>query len=382
MKETTREAPLGAFFFVTITVIISEINRCSNYMNTFLENKFVRFGIFGVGAIVALAVLLTILSSVFGFSASQYRMSTNMMGYDAPGIGGGMMDGVVVSEVAGVPSMGRALVDEYDMTSSYYPGPLPPVPAPDGYTANLESYETTSYSVTARSNQFDTLCDALNNLKADNSIHFKSLNVSLNNCNAQFFVEEGKVDAVLAQFTSYGDVTIDRTTASVTRHKEQIESQASIVRAQLETVEATLTEAQTAYDEIIALARSERDAAALNRAIQNKLQQIDSLSNRKIALTSQLDSYAQQAADLEERLGVVEFYANFNRLTPTQVGQHEQQWSQAWKQLGNQFTMTLIGLTVTFGIFLLYIVQYGVYLLVLLVVARFGWKLLQRIWKL
>ncbi|MCA9368557.1 hypothetical protein KC887_10020, partial [Candidatus Kaiserbacteria bacterium] len=263
-----------------------------------------------------------------------------------------------------------------------YPGPLPPVPTPDGYTSGLETYETTSYSVSARSNQFDNLCDSLSNLKADDAIHFKSLTMSLNNCNAQFFVEEGKVDTVLAQFDSYDGVTIDRTTASVTRHKEQIESQASIVRAQLDTVEATLAEAQTAYDEIIALARSERDADALNAAIRNKLQQIDSLSNRKIALTSQLDSYAQQAADLEERLGVVEFYANFNRLTPTQVGQHERQWSQAFEQLGNQFTMTLIGLTITFGVFLLYVVQYGVYVLVLLVIARFGWKLLQRIWKL
>lgn len=352
-------------------------------MNTILENKYVRFALFGLGAIIVLAFLMTLLSTLFGIQVPNYSMNQKM-GYTTPGIGGGiMMDSDAVSEMAIAPSMGRGgMMDGFEETSLYYPEPLPPVPTPDGYTPGLETYETTSYSVTARSNQFDTLCETLSTLKTDSAIHFKSLNVSLNNCSAQFFVEEGKVNEVLTQFNSYHEVTIDRTTASVTRHKETIESQANIVRAQLETVEATLAEAQAAYDEIIALARSERDADALNEAIRSKLQQIDYLTSRKLNLTNQLDNYAQQAADLEERLGVVEFYANFNRLTPIQIGQHELQWSQAWKQLSNQFTMTLIGLTLSFGIFLLYILQYGFYLLVLIIVARFGWKLLQRIWQL
>ena len=344
-------------------------------MSSLLQNKYVRFGLFGLGALVLLFIFLAIVLASFNSARSG---STGFSQNIAPGYDGEMMDMMIVDEsfAPGAPSAGKMVYDG-DSTSSYYPNPTP-----DGYTSGLEQFETTSYKVSARSRELDALCDVLTTLKGDNAIHFKSLNSSVNNCNARFFVEENRVAGVLAQFAAFDSVELNRNTESVTRHKEQIESQSSIVRQQLASVERTLTEAEIAYDEIVTFAREQRDAATLSEAIREKLQQVDYLTQRKISLTSQLENYAQQAADLNERLDVVEFYATFNRSNPIQIGKTERMWESAWEDLSEQFTKTAIGMTAFFGIFLLYVVQYGLYLLVLIVVARFGWKFVLKMWRL
>jgi len=347
---------------------------------SFLNNKLVRFGLFGLGAIVLFAALLVVYSffvNTAGFNTSSY----SKQGFIASDYDGGYSNEMAMEEsMVMAPSMGRAMLDGAADTA-YYPEPVPPVPAPDGYTSGLERYETTSYNLSARSRDFDSLCDSLSTLKNEGAIHFKHLNTGLNHCDARFFVEEDRVASVLAQFENERSVQINRNTQSVTRHKEQIESQANIVRQQLASVERTLAEAEEAYDEIVAFARTNKDSETLNSAITNKLRQIDQLTSRKISLTSQLSNYAQQAADLNERLNVVEFYANFSRSNPVNVGENERRWEQAWEDLRDQFTETLIGVSVFFGIFILYVLQYGLYLLVLVVIARFAWKLVRNIWR-
>lgn len=350
-----------------------------------LENKFVRFGLFGLGAFITLVVSLVVFQTLFGgvgFNNTGY----NKQAFFEPGYGGVYMDEIAMEEsVAMAPSMGRAMDGNYadDMLSSYRPEPvMVPVPQPDGYTSGLERYETTSYNLHANSRKFENHCETLTNLKAEEAIHFKYINTNVNNCNARFFVEEDRVAGVLSQFESSSDVTISRNTESVTRHKENLDNQSNIVRQQLASVERTLAEAEVAYDEIVTFARSNKDAATLSEAIREKLQQIDYLTQRKISLTSQLSNYAQQSADLSERLNVVEFYANFSRSNPVQVGEHSRMWERAWEDLSDKFTQTLIGLTAFFGIFLLYVVQYGLYLLVLIFAARFVWKAARKIWRL
>jgi hypothetical protein len=47
---------------------------------------------------------------------------------------------------------------EDSIGSSYYPATR--TSAQGGYTSDLEKYETTTYSVTARTKQFDEVCSA------------------------------------------------------------------------------------------------------------------------------------------------------------------------------------------------------------------------------
>ena len=324
-------------------------------MHPFLQNKFIKFA--GIGLLI-LVVLYIIIVGITSFLATSTGLSSNDFSYSIPrgGIGGG------------TNGMSAPALDGYTMESesSYYM----PTPAPSEYTADLEKYETTAYSVTARTKQFDEVCDMLTSLKSDTQVHFKSLNESTNNCRATFFVDENKASEVLNNLTAFSGVEYTRNTVSVTRHRQQIQSQTDILKQQLASVQRSLTAAETQFDEIADFARQNKDAATLSQAINQKLNNINNLTQQKINLTSQLNRLYQQAADLNERMDVVQFDVNINRSNPIYVGKYEREWEAAWENLKDTYNQTLINLSAFFGTFLLIVLQGIIYLLVLIVVLR------------
>lgn len=340
-------------------------------MQSLLRNKFIRFGLMAIGALVALLVVLFILA----------LLNTSSTGL---GIKGSEMDGAYYEQtapsVANVFDRGMMPGDSVSMEavdSSYYPYPEP---TPDGYTAGLESYETTSYSVTARTKDFDALCATVAGLKSDTAIHFKSITSNINNCYASFYVAPEKVDGVLATLTSYRGVEVNRNTESVTRHKQQLDSQTMILQQQLARVNSSLTAAEAQLDRLNQVFNSSDEVTKLSSEVTKSLQYIDQLTQRKISLLDQLDNLYQQSADLAERMTVVQFDVRITRSTPLIVDKYERQWDQAWEELKDEFTNTLIGLTAFFGIFLLWTVRIGLYLLVILVLIRGLWKFAKVLW--
>lgn len=330
-------------------------------MPSFFQNKYVKFALIGVAGVVGILVLLFIWGLVNLTATST---------------------GLQSSEIAFAPDMGanRGMAESvagYDMTSSYMPPPQPG----SGYTSDLELYETTDYSVSARTQEFDAFCNLLATLKADTRFDFRNLYSSLNSCSATFFTSETNVPAVLQQLNGFDGVQITRSTNSVTRHREQLQSRTGIVRQQLASVERSLAVAETEFDEIARFAREQNDATTLAQAIREKLNLIDSLTQRRINLTSQLDSLYQQAADLEERLGVVQFSVSIQRSYPKNPDETTRAWERAWEQLSDTYTDTLIGLTAFFGVFLLWAVRITLYLVVVLLIVRGLWKFVRLIWK-
>lgn len=342
-------------------------------MQSLFQNKYVRFGLLAVGALFALFIILIILASL------------NTSRSSSLGLGGAGMDGDFYAPT--VPTFSNSLsrdsfmgesVSMEAVDSSYYP--YPPVPTPDGYTTGLESYETTSYRVTARTKDFDALCDSVAGLKSDAQIHFRSITSDLNRCYATFYVAEEKVASVLTTLTGYRGVEVNRTTESVTRHKQQLESQTAILQQQLARVESSLVAAEAQLARLNQLFNSSDEVTRLSSEVTKSLQYIDQLTRQKISLISQLDNLYQQAADLAERMNVVQFDVSITRATPLILDKYEQQWDSAWEDLKDEFTDTLIGITAFFGIFLLWLVRIGIYLLVVLVLVRGVWKFAKVLW--
>lgn len=322
-----------------------------------------------IGAIFVLLLLFSFLSmnhGSYGFSSTD---SISMPGAPASyGRGGG-----VASEVA----MQSAGYDaSYAPTSSYLP-PLDTV-----YVPGLEDYETTDYNVSGRLSDLSSACSVLGTLKARDDVHFKRLSQNKNNCSAYFFVEEASTADVVTQLGSIKGVDISSLTESVTRRRTEIKNQTTIVQEQLNSVERTLDEAKVQYDYIAEVARESTDAAALTEAIRDKLQIIDDLTERRIMLTSQLQQLNQQGVDLEERIGMVAFNVSLTRTFVVDSDRFTREWEAAWRELRDQFTSVLIGVTAYLGIFLLWVVQLTVYGLILVVLARFLWKLVRKIWQL
>ena len=349
--------------YTTIVVLVSSFFT----MPSLIQNKYFRYGLFGVALLVGLFVLvglwaaMNMMTATTGLSSQQEIVSfgmpsaSNRMAYDGVS---------VQADMAYAPE--------------YYPTP----DLSGGYTALLERYETTDYDISARTTELDTVCALLTELKADDAINFRTLNQSLNYCRATFFVAEMGSTAIVEQFRTVPGVTITRTTESVTRHREQLLSRADVLRRQLASVSSTLATAEAQYTELIALAKDNNDSRGLANAIEDKFRLVDSLTARQLRLTEQLDALYQQSADLEERLGVVGFSVQFTRSYAIDPDRVTRKWEQAWEQLRETYTDTLIGLSAFFGIFLLWVIRLTLYGVVLLVLVRLLWKIARLVWRL
>ncbi len=341
-------------------------------MHPLLQNKFIRFGLAGAGLLIVIFVVLTLLFIINNARSTELSMN---MGY-ATGAAPMFENSIGFGESLSMSADGDMMMKA--VSSSYRPAPEP---VPDGYTAGLESYETTDYYINGRLKEFDNFCAEFTRLKADPNIHFKYLNESTNNCNATFYVAEERAEQTLSTLTTYKGIEFVRNTESVTRHRQQIQNQTSILEQQLASVSHSLATAEIQFDELADFARQSKDAAALSEAIRYKLQNIDNLTQRKINLTAQLNNLYQQSADLEERLNVVQFDVHVYRSNPINIGKYERQWEAAWEELKDQFTDTLIGLSAFFGIFLLWVFRIALYLIVLIVVLRAFWKFIKLLWR-
>ncbi len=337
--------------------------------------------VMGTLGLVAVLVVLTTVANYFDAQMggvatnSNYRidsdgeMSVGAMPAVAPGYGVTMEesyrdDAVSVRSASG---MGGSM--------------MPPIyPMPD-YTPGLEDYETTSHYVRARTTDFDAACALLGQLKQDDAIHFSALSNGLNDCSSTFYVPKDRVDGVLNQFRAISGVDINSDTSSVTRVKENITSRTDIVRQQLADTEATLTEVTTQYEEIVALAYQKGDASGLNRAVAGKFELLDQLQQRRLGLASELQQLLQASADLDGRIDKATFSVSFTRAYPIVINEQSQQWEEAWKYLKHQATQTLIGLTLYLGVFALRALQFIFYGLILVVLARYLYKVVRVLWK-
>jgi ribosomal protein L22 len=317
-------------------------------MPSFLQNKYVKLFSLSIIGLLVLSVIWTVLN-----------LSTNSVGLSGESLSDSSFQMRETSNSASFQG-GREM-------DSYIPSP---VTDESGYTSNLEKYETTSYSVFGSSKEFTEICDTIKNLKSDPAIHFKSLTETTNDCRATFFVEENQAEGVALSLKNFSGIEQNRSTVSVSRHRQQIESKTSTLLQQIANVENTLTAAEAQLVNLNTLMASSIDAANLASRVNESLRLIDQLTERKNKLNSQLNNLYQQSADLEERLGVVEFSTNINRSNPIFPNQDSRIWENAWDDLGDEYRDTLIALSATFLIFLLWIARAIIYLLVVIVVLR------------
>lgn len=336
-------------------------------MPSLFQNRYVKFIGLGVAVLFGGLVLLAILGALLGSlshstgldSRSYNTLSVPQMGYS--------------------PSFSNEMAMEsadaiYD-DGGYYPEPIP-----SGYTAELETYETTTYTVSGRTKQFDEACATIADLKADPNIHFQSINTDTNYCRASFYVGEVEAAAVVDTLSGFKGIELTRDTSSVTRHRQQIQGRTSILQQQLRRVEQTLSAAEAQLARLNSRFQTTDEVVELSGEVTRSLQFIDQMTNKKINLISQLDNMYQQAADLEARMDVVAFSLNISRSNPLYPSKYEQQWERAWESLQDAYHETLMALTAFFGIFLLWVFRIAIYSLVLIVIIRGLWKFVKLVW--
>ena len=324
--------------------------------------KFLKYGLIGGGVILGLALILMLgLAFLNTFAVSTGLESTGTSGGFAP------------------QSMEVATDAAYETSRSTYPSP-DPSPTPGGYIDDLEGYELTDYTGRATTDRFAEACATLRTLKADSRFHFRSLRERTNTCRATFFASEADATAARGELATIADLRLARETRSVTALRARVASEIELIRSRLSSIQRTIREAETDYDELRALARDERDTASLTKAITDKVTTLEMLRQRELQLIKQLTARERHAQELAERIGMAQFSITIDRRIPI-TDEDEHRWARAWEQFTDQLAFMRIALTAYLGIFILWVVQTTIYLAIVLVFVRGLWAAGRYLWR-
>ena len=283
-----------------------------------------------------------------------------------------------------------AAYDSYDMAEMGMPAPtvslrnIAPIPPVDGGgTAgnDAEAYEVTQYHGTIEARDKEGTCATLMDLKAKAYVVFEQANTYDRGCTATFKVMRDHADEIVALVQGLDPKEFVENTHTIKNQVEDFTSEMTILQKKQAVIEDTLNRAQEAYDEITDLARRTGDAESLARVINSKIQTIERLTNERINVSTQLDRLARSKALQLDRLEYTYFYLTVTENKYLDGESLKDSWKAAIRQFVRNVNKVAQDISVNLVYILLVILQYLLYALIILVIAKFAWHVAKRIWK-
>lgn len=260
---------------------------------------------------------------------------------------------------------------------------IPPMPPIDGAVdEDAEDYEITEYNVSIETRTLEKDCETITNLKALDYVIFESATETDKSCRYTIKVQVPHAEKVLSVLEDLSPKDLSKTTYTIQRSIESLLDEREVLEKKREAIEETLEDALNAYDEISKFATETRDAEALAKIIDSKIQTVERLTRERININEQLNRLAQQEARQMDRLKYTYFYINITESIFFDGKEIKESWKESAKNLVNDLNKTVQGLSLGLITLALFIVQFAIYLLILIVVARFIWKFAKRIWKM
>lgn len=325
-----------------------------------------------IGVILLAIVGLAIAAGLISFA---FRTITNMSQSRNYGISGG---GYATTEEAMAPSYYSK-----DMamggSSIGYPTPIAP---PNFSTGNnAEKYEVITYSGTIKTRKLDQTCDAISILKAKKYVIFEDSNRNEDTCYFRFKVAKENVDEIVKVIEGLKPETLNVNVQSIKSQIEGMENEMDILKKQLASVEETLQSAQSAYDEISKLATKQQDADTLAKIIDSKLNLIERLTNQKLSIKSQIDSYDQSKADQLDQLNYTFFDVNVYKDLIFDWKNIKDSWKYETKLMVTNINAVFQSITLNLVTYLVRFAQVVLYFFISVLLLKFVWMGVKRIWK-
>ncbi len=345
--------------------------------NTFVENwksfSLVRKIVLCVVGVVAAVVLLLVVAFIkasfgYSFGSSQGGMiPSTTLTVSAP----------MMPVTGGVSSMsyGKVSFDTYRGDGSspvMYEQATP--------TADAELYEVTSYQATVESRTMEDDCKAIQALKSDDAIIFLSSSVGKTSCSFNFKAKKSAskkaLDAINAlnpkQLTENVN-TIEDTLITYDRRKEILENK-------LKTIDSILTEAVASYQEVSRLAVQTGSVTNLRQAINDKVDIVERLTQKKLAIEQELASISNSNTSDLEQTNYSQFSVYITKDTFIDKDSLVSSWKSEIKRLVREINSSLQAITIGFLSVALTLITYILYLLVGVVILKYLKKGIVSIW--
>ncbi|MDD4902180.1 MAG: hypothetical protein PHE24_03510 [Patescibacteria group bacterium] len=327
-------------------------------------------------AVIVIVILFRLVgSSIVAMMPNNLRNTTSIMpiqsgtSYDAAkGYG----------ESASYAAPGTASLSIRNVVST----PGTPIYQNGGTTGSTaEQFEVTEYNATIETRQLDSTCAKVADLKPLDYVIFENANKFDNGCNYVFKVKKDKAEEILAIIKQLNPKYLYQNTNTIKQVVDDYTSEIDILKNQLASIDDTLKNATAAYDDIMKLANQVKDVESLAKIIDSKINTIQQLTQQRINISNQLASLQRSKADQLDRLDYVNFRVSIteNKFVDGKV--LKDSWVAAIQKFVRDVNQIAQDISVGLVALILIILQYALYIIILLLVVKFGWKLVKRIWK-
>lgn len=244
-----------------------------------------------------------------------------------------------------------------------------------------EEFEVTEYNATIETRQLDKTCLAVAGLKARADVIFENANEYDRGCNYVFKVKQNKVNEILAVIKEMDPKELSENTYTIKKLVDDYTSEVEILEKKLASIDETLKKAVSAYDDVTALATRVQDVESLAKIIDSKINIIERLTQERININSQLEQIERSKAEQLDRLEYTYFRINILENKFIDGENLKDSWKTAIKEFVRDINQAVQDITVNLVAFLFRALQYAIYFLILLVIAKYGWQFIKYIWK-
>lgn len=244
-----------------------------------------------------------------------------------------------------------------------------------------EQFEMDEYRALIETGQPGKTCAAVSGLKPREDVIFESASEYDKGCSYSFKAKRGSADEILAVIKGLNPKELVNNTYTVEQQVQDYTSEIDILQKKLASIDDTLSKAVDAYDEVMKLATNVKDAESLASVINSKISAIEQMTRQRINISSRLDNIQRSKAQQLDRLDYTYFYVSVTDSSLIDVKGIRDSWNAAVKNSILQVNETIQNISVNLVALLFAILQYALYALVILLVAKYGWKLGKRIWR-
>ncbi|MDD4476882.1 MAG: hypothetical protein PHY40_01855 [Patescibacteria group bacterium] len=259
------------------------------------------------------------------------------------------------------------------------------IPTPiSGETAagdNAEEFEVTEYNAFIETRHLKNICDEIITLKTRDDVIFENANEYEKNCNYSFKVKRDSVDEILTIIKALDPKEFNVNTYTIKRLIDDYTGETEILNKKIKSIEETLTSATRAYDNIAALATKTQDVESLAKIIDSKINIIERLTQERININAQLERLGRAKAEQLDRLDYTYFSVNVLENKFVDWQNLKDSWKMAIKSFVSDINKVMQDITINLIAFLFFAIQYVIYLFVVLIIVKYGWKLAKYIWK-
>jgi len=247
--------------------------------------------------------------------------------------------------------------------------------------SQAEKFEVAEYDATIKTRQLESACATVSGLKVREDVIFESAREYSYGCNYTFKVTREKTDEILALLKGMKPRELAGNTYTIQSQVNDYTSEIDILQKKLASIDETLGKAIISYDEVAQVATGARDVTNLARAIDSKISTIERLAQQRININSQLDMIQSSKSQQLDRLGYTYFSVNITKDSIINWQNLNDSWGVAIRESTGQVNEAIQNISVNLVGFLFNLLQYIIYALILLLVAKYGWRLTKSIWQ-